>query len=114
MCNILYYLYPLIRPFTYIVEVGGQYYVLLLPRSITSRRDFTIRAVRSLLPALTYTRWYTWLSVVHLLHESSKGLPDTGNQRQVINLIVLCMLLRVWHPPHDWSYIYVPICRLIG
>ena len=54
--NILSYLYPLLWPFTSIVVGDGQYYVLLLGHYITARRDWTIRAVCSMIPELTYHR----------------------------------------------------------
>ena len=65
---------------------------------VTARRDFISRSVRSLLTALTYPKWYTRLPVVHLVTQVPRGLPGKGHQSLVINLVALCMLLRVRHP----------------
>ena len=57
---------------------------------VTSRRDFIIRAVRILLPELTYHWWYTRLPVVQLLRGSSQGFTWYCNKIQGINLVALC------------------------
>ena len=44
---------------------GGQYYVLLLARSVISRWDYIILAVCSLLPALTYPHWSYGFPFIH-------------------------------------------------
>ena len=65
--NILSYIYPLLRPLNSFVGGGGQHYVILMACPVKARRDWIIRSVRRLLPALIYPQRYTMLPMVHLM-----------------------------------------------
>ena len=82
--NIISYLYPLLWPFTSIVVGGGQYYVLLLAHYIITRRDWTIRAVCSMIQELTHHHWHTRLPVVHLVNQVPMGSYDTVPRAELL------------------------------
>ena len=82
--NTLSYLYPLLLTFTYIVGGGCKYYVFLLTHSAMYIRDWIIRELRSLLPALTYHQWLTRLPVVHLVTKVPRGSPDIVPRAEVL------------------------------
>ena len=56
----------------------GKWWPIVFPpscASVTSRRDFIVRAVRSLLTELTYPHFFTGLPLVHLM-QFPRGLPN--------------------------------------
>ena len=74
--------YNLIWPFNSIVGGGGQYYVLLLERSVTVRKDVPW-VVHGPIPTWTYPQWFTRFPVVHLM-QVTKGLADTETRSKVL------------------------------
>ena len=70
----------------------GWWLILCPPSSafFEYRRGCLIRAVRSLLPELTYPRWYTRLPLIHLLCGSSQEFNWYCHYIQGINLVALC------------------------
>ena len=82
--NILSYLYPLLWTFNSTVVAGGQYYVLLLEHYITDIMDWTIGAVCSMIPELTYHQWHTRLPAVHLVTQVTRGSSDTIHRAEVL------------------------------
>ena len=91
-CLIFYYiilnnispLHPLLWPLTYIVVGGGQCYFLFLNNYVTTRSDWTIRAVCSMIPELTYHQWHTRLPVVHLVTQFTRGSPNTAPRAELL------------------------------
>ena len=70
----------------------GRLWPIICPTSgmfVTYRRDCIFREVLSLMPKLTYPRWYTSFPLVHLLRGSSQGFTWYFHHRQDINLVAL-------------------------
>ena len=80
----------------------GRWWPIVCPPSDTflnCQKGYISGAVRMLLLELTCPFWYTRLHVVHLVNQGPKYLPVFCPQCQGINLVALCMLLRVQHFP---------------
>ena len=78
------------------------------------QKGWISRAVCSLLPELTHPLWYTRLHVLHLVTQVPKVLPDLCSQSWGINLVALCILLRVqqlnvhlsYKTPSSWRILF--------
>ena len=90
----------------------GRWWPIVCPPSVAlcSIQNICISgAVHILLSELTYPLCYTRLRVVHLVTHWSKGLTGLCSQSWVINLVALCMLIRVlqstpWMEVHLCAY----------
>ena len=66
--------------------IRGRWWIILFPPTsvfVTARRYCIIRAIGSLIPALTHPQWYTLLHVVNLM-QGPRGSPDTVTRAEVL------------------------------
>ena len=71
--------------------------------------------VRSLMPALTYPWWYTWLLVVHLRKGSSNGFyPDTFTIVEVLIWFISATQSGALPPIIEGSFICLYIILLVN
>ena len=65
----------------------GRWWPILCPPSgalRNGRKGSTIRSVCSMMPALSYTHWYTRLPMVHLVTQFTRGSPYNAPRAKVL------------------------------